>query len=197
MMNLKELKPPLIELPAGQTFYRVQLLRARPETVKTNGLLLAPAGTLSGRFCLPDQVAAYLADSADTALFESQFRRDTKSRSLSDLRKRALLQFTTIQALRLVDLRSLAEPYPLLLSLRIEQTQALALDCWKGGLQGLVYASAQHMQHACICLFPSGIAALKRQQQWPLVKPGTRQLLHTVVDAARRSGVPMLPDEAP
>lgn len=91
-MNLKELKPPLIELPAGQTFFRVQLLRARPGTVKTNGLLLPPAGVLSGRFCLPDQVTAYLADSADTALFESQFRRDAVSRSLGDLRKRALMQ---------------------------------------------------------------------------------------------------------
>lgn len=196
-MNLKELKPPLIELPAGLTFYRVQLLRARRGTVKSSGLLLPPAGVLSGRFCLPDQVTAYLADSADTALFESQFRRDTKSRSLGDLRKRGLLQFTTTQPLRLVDLRPLAEPYPLLLSLRIEQTQALALDCWKAGYQGLIYASAQHMQHACVCLFPSGIAVLRREHQWPLVKPGTRQLLHNVVDAVRRSGVPLLPDEVP
>lgn len=195
-MNLKELKPPLIELPAGQMFFRVQLLRARPDTVKTNGLLLPPAGVLSGRFCLPDQVTAYLADSADTALFESQFRRETKSRSLSDLRKRALLQFTTKQPMRLVDLRPLAEPYPLLLSLRIEQTQALALDCFQAGYQGLIYASAQHMQHSCICLFPEGIAALKRQQQWPLIKPGSQQLLREVVDAARRSGVPLLPDDA-
>lgn len=196
-MNLKELKPPLIELPFGQTFFRVQLLRARPGTVKSNGLLLPPAGVLSGRFCLPDQVTAYLADSADTALFESQFRRETKSRGLGDLRKRGLLQFSTTQPLRLVDLRPLAEPYPLLQSLRIEQTQALALDCWRAGHQGLVYASAQHMQHSCVCLFPEGIATLKRQLQWSLVKPGTRQLLHAVVDAARRSGVPLLPDEAP
>lgn len=194
-MNLKELKPPLIELPAGQTFFRVQLLRARPGTFKTNGLLLPPAGVLSGRFCLPDQVTAYLADSADTALFESQFRRETKSRNLDELRKRALLQVTTTQPLRLVDLRPLAEPYPLLLSLRIEQTQALANDCFKAGHQGLIYPSAQHLQHACVCLFPEGIAALKRQQQWPLVKPGTCQLLHAVVDAARRSGVPLLDEQ--
>jgi RES domain len=194
-MNLKELKPPLIELPAGQTFFRVQLLRARPGTVRSNGLLLPPAGVLSGRFCLPDQVTAYLADSAGTALFESLFRRETKSRSLGDLRQRALLQFTTTRPLRLVDLRPLAEPYPLLLSLRIEQTQALALDCFKAGHQGVIYASAQHLQHACVCLFPQGIAALRRQQQWPLVKPGSRQMLHAVVDAARRSGVPLLADE--
>lgn len=195
-MNLKELNPPLIELPAGQMFFRVQLLRSRRGTVKSNGLLLPPAGALSGRFCLPDQVTAYLADSADTALFESQFRRDTKSRSLSDLRKRVLLQVPTTGPLRLVDLRPLAEPYPLLLSLRIEQTQALARDCFKAGHLGLIYVSAQHTQHACVCLFPNGIAALKRQQQWPLVKPGTRQLLHTVVDAARRSGVPLLEGDA-
>lgn len=191
-MNLKDLKPPLIELPSGQTFFRVQLLRARPGTVKANGLLLPPSGALSGRFCLPDQVTAYLADSADTALFESQFRRDTQSRSLVDLRKRALLQFTTTRSLRLVDLRPLAEPYPLLLSLRIEQTQRLALDCFKAAHEGLIYASTQHMHHACVCLFPAGIASLKRQQQRPLVKTGTRQLLHAVVDAARRSGVPLM-----
>lgn len=195
-MNLKELNPPLTELPAGQTFFRVQLLRARAGSVKANGLLLPPAGVLSGRFCLPEQVTAYLADSADTALFESLFRRDTKSRSLADLRQRALLQFTTIKPLRLVDLRPLAEPYPLLQSIRIAQTQALAADCFKADHHGLVYASAQHPQHACVALFPHGIAALRRTQQWPLVKPGTRQLLHTVVDAARRSGVPLLDHDA-
>jgi hypothetical protein len=194
-MNLKELNPPLTELPAGQTFFRVQLLRARPGSVKLNGLLLPPAGVLSGRFCLPNQVTAYLADSADTALFESLFRRDTKSRSLADLRQRALLQFTTTQPLRLVDLRPLAEPYPLLQSLRIAQTQALARDCFKAGHHGLVYASAQHPQHACVCLFPEGMASLRRTQSWPLVKPGTRQLLRNVVDAARRSGVPLLSDD--
>ena len=195
-MNLKDLNPPLTELPAGQTFFRVQLLRARPGSVKLNGLLLPPAGVLSGRFCLSDQVTAYLADSADTALFESQFRRDSVSRSLAELRKRALLQITSTQPLRLVDLRPLAEPYPLLQSLRIAQTQALARDCFKAGHHGLVYASAQHPQHACVALFPDGIAALRRTQQWPLVKPGTRQLLRAVVDAARRSGVPLLDDGA-
>lgn len=53
------------------------------------------------------------------------------------------------------------------------------------------------MQHACVCIFPSGIAVLKREHQWLLVKPGTRQLLHNLADAVRRSGVPLLPDELP
>lgn len=191
-MNLKDLKPPLIELPAGQTFFRVQLLRARRGTVKTNGLLLAPAGTLSGRFCLPDQVTAYLADSVDTALFESRFRRDTKIRRLEEFQKRALARFVTTSSLRLLDLRQLAESYPLLQSLRYEQTQALAFESFNAGHQGVIYASAQQAEHACICLFPSGIVALKREQQQPLVKPGTRRLLHVVLDAARRSGVPLM-----
>lgn len=195
-MNLKDLKPPLIELPAGQTFFRVQLLRARLGTVKTNGLLLAPAGTLSGRFCLPDQVTAYLADSADTALFESRFRRDTKIRCLEEFQKRALARFVTTSSLRLLDLRQLAESYPLLQSLRYEQTQALAFESFNAGHQGVIYASAQQAEHACICLFPSGIVALKRQQQQPLVKPGTRRLLHVVLDAARRSGVPLIDVDA-
>lgn len=195
-MNLKDLKPPLIELPAGQTFFRVQLLRARRGTVKTNGLLLAPAGTLSGRFCLPDQVTAYLADSADTALFESRFRRDTKIRCLEEFQKRALARFVTTSSLRLLDLRQLAESYPLLQSLRYEQTQALAFESFNAGHQGVIYASAQQAEHACICLFPSGIVALKRQQQQPLVKPGTRRLLHVVLDAARRSGVPLIDVDA-
>ncbi len=194
-MNLKDLKPPLIELPAGQIFYRVQLLRARPGSIRVNSLLLPPAGVLSGRFCLPNQTTAYLADSADTALFESQFRRDTTSRSLSDLRRRALLRFTTTGPLRLVDLRPLAEPYPLLQSLRTAQTQVIGQESFEAGYQGLVYASAQHPQHACVCLFSDGIQVLKRQQQWPLVQPGTRQLLQLVVDAARRSGVPLLGDD--
>lgn len=195
-MNLKDLKPPLIELPAGQTFFRVQLLRARRGTVKTNGLLLAPAGTLSGRFCLPDQVTAYLADSVDTALFESRFRRDTKIRCLEEFQKRALARFVTTSSLRLLDLRHLAESYPLLQSLRYEQTQALAFESFNAGHQGVIYASAQQAEHACICLFPSGILALKRQQQQPLVKPGTRRLLHVVLDAARRSGVPLIDVDA-
>lgn len=194
-MNLRELNPPLIELPAGQTFFRVQLLRARRDSAKVGALVLAPAGALSGRFCLTDQPTAYLADSAATALFESQFRRDTVSRSLADLGKRALLQFATTQPLRLVDLRSLAEPYPVLQSLRIAQTQALARQVFEAGHHGLLYASAQHPQHACVCLFPEGMARLKRTQQWPLVQQGTRRLLHTVVDAARRAGVPLLGDD--
>ena len=132
----------------------------------------------------------------DTALFESRFRRDTKIRCLEEFQKRALARFVTTSSLRLLDLRHLAESYPLLQSLRYEQTQALAFESFNAGHQGVIYASAQQAEHACICLFPSGILALKRQQQQPLVKPGTRRLLHVVLDAARRSGVPLIDVDA-
>jgi hypothetical protein len=52
--------------------------------------------------------------------------------------------------------------------------------------------------HACIALFASGLAQVKKVVYLPLVKPGTRQLLTCVTDAARRSGVPLMdvPDSA-
>lgn len=191
-MNLKEINPPIIELPAGQTFFRIQLLRARTSSVKFNGVLLAPAGLLSGRFCLSTHATAYFADSPDTALFESRFRRETKIETMDALRKRALAQFITRAPLRLADLRQLAEQYPVLQSSRYRQTQSLAQECLQAGYQGLIYASAQHTEHDCLCLFPSGIAAIRRTHQLPLVQPGTRRLLLAVEDAARRSGVPLM-----
>lgn len=60
-MNLKELNPPLTERPAGQTFFRVQLLRARPGSVTLRGLLLhtvVDAARRSGVPLLCDEATA-------------------------------------------------------------------------------------------------------------------------------------------
>ncbi|PUE49317.1 hypothetical protein B9Z47_07550 [Limnohabitans sp. 2KL-1] len=67
----------------------MQLTRARKTNVRINGLLLAPAGLQSGRFCLPSEATAYLADSEHTALYESIFRRDVHSRSLDELARKS------------------------------------------------------------------------------------------------------------
>ncbi len=107
-MKFNELHPPILELAPGQCFHRVQLPRARKTSVRINGLLLAPTGLQTGRFCLHSEATAYFADSEHTALFES------------------------------------------------------------------------------------GIAQMKKVGSLPLVKPGTRQLLSCVTDAARRSGVPLI-----
>jgi hypothetical protein len=100
--------------------------------------------------------------------------------------------FITKGRLRLSDVRALAEPYPVLQAQRIAITQAFAQACRAKQLDGIVYASAQHPQHACIALFASGMAQVKKVASLPLVKPGTRQLLTYVTDAARRSGVPLM-----
>jgi hypothetical protein len=111
-MKFKDLHPPILELAPGQTFHRVQLTRARKTSVRINGLLLAPTGLKSGRFCLQSEPTAYLADSEHTALYESIFRRDVHSRSLDELARKSLVTFTTKGRLRLADVRALAEPYP-------------------------------------------------------------------------------------
>ena len=139
-MKFNELHPPILELAPGQCFHRVQLTRARKTSVRINGLLLAPTGLQTGRFCLPSEATAYLADSEHTALYESVFRRDVHSRSLDDLARRSLVQFLTKGRLRLADLRALAEPYPVLQAQRIAITQAFAQECRAQHLDGVVYA---------------------------------------------------------
>lgn len=192
-MKLKELNPPIIQLPANQVFHRIQLLRPRKTSIKINGLLLAPAGLLASRFDLVGEPTAYLADSPETALYESLFRREVKSLSIDELKRRSLATFHSTRTLLLADLSSLSEPYPLLQATRIGITQALAQELRDQAADGVIYASAQHPQHSCICLFESGARALKRVSELALSHPGTDRLLTVVVEAARRSGVPLLP----
>jgi hypothetical protein len=159
--------------------------------VQLNGLSMPPVGLMYGRFCLPNEAVAYLADSPETALYESLLRRETTSRSLTELRRRNLVEFVTTGPLRLADLRSMAEPYPVLQSLRVTQTQELAADCRAMALHGVAYASAQHPNHTCIALFQSGIAKLIKRNSQRLVKVGTNRLLQVLQVALWCSQVPL------
>ena len=188
-MKFKDLNPPVIELPFPFVLHRVQLVRSRPDSLQMNGLSLPPVGLMHGRFCLSNEPVAYLADSPETALYESLLRRETVSRSLSDLRRRCLAEFVTTGTLRLADLRVLAEEYPVLQSLRVSQTQELAAECRAMALDGVVYGSAQHPQHFCIALFHSGIGQLSKRGSQRLVKQGTNRLLRVLQTALWRSGV--------
>lgn len=192
-MNLNDLNPPLIELPEHQVWHRIQRKRARSDSVRVRGFILAPAGTLSGRFDLKDEAAAYLADGELTALYESVFRREARSCSLDRLKERMLTSFRTISRLRLVDLRGLEERFPVLQSLRYESTQAFAADCRQSDAHGILYASAQHPNHGCVCLFEAGIARMVRTASNPLVQPGTGRLHRSVALAARGSQMPVVP----
>lgn len=190
-MKFKDLNPPILELPPLNVFHRVQLLRRRATSLQINGLFMPPVGLMHGRFCLPNEPVAYLADSEETALYESLLRRETVSRSLSELRRKCLVEVVTTDALRLADLLGLAEPYPLLQSLRVAQTQELAASCRAIGLDGVFYASAQHPQHNCLAVFQSGIARLRKRRVQQLVKPGSSRLLQVMHSALWRSGVPL------
>ena len=116
-MTLALKKIPTTESPVGLVFHRVQLTKARSDSVKINRMFLPPAGIKAGRFCLQHGISAYLADSSETALYEAIFRRELKtSVALEVLRLKSLASFETKKALKLVDIRGFEEKYPFLQS---------------------------------------------------------------------------------
>jgi RES domain len=191
-MKLHELNPPVIEIPKQARWYRIQRLKALKGSVRINGFVLAPSGLLANRFDLQSQATAYVADSAETALYESLFRREARSCTMESLNQRALVTFETTHSMRIADLRGHEEPFPVLQSLRYEDTQQLAQDCWHQGLQGVLYASAQHPHHSCLCLFAKAITSMRRLTVTPLVAPHSNRLHKAVVNAAHGSRVPLL-----
>jgi hypothetical protein len=186
--------PPILEVPARQVWYRVQRKTARKDSVRHKGYVLAPPGGLAGRFDLANEATAYMADSPETALYESLFRREVRSCHVGRIEQRALLSFETQASLRLVDLRGLEEHYPVLQSMRYETSQAFAAACRQQGLHGVLYASAQHPSHSCVCLFLTGVDRTKKVTAVPLAQPGTGLLHKAVILAARGSQVPILRD---
>ncbi|MDM0117947.1 RES family NAD+ phosphorylase [Variovorax sp. J22R133] len=164
--------------------YAGQRTRAISGSVRLNGHVLPPTGLMTGRFDLADEPTTYLADSEDTSMYEAVFRRDVHSVRLQRLKQRFLATFETIRRLRVADLRGLEEEHPVLQSARYLYTQEFALDCRRRGLGGILYASAQHANHGCICLFKSGISKMDRLAVTPLVS-SSQQLHRAVVRAAR------------
>ena len=153
---------------------------------------MAPTGGLTGRFDLADEPAAYLADSSETALYESVFRREVRSCHWDRLLERTMVTFETRASLHLADLRRLEERYPVLQSIRYEISQKFAQDCRQQNLQGILYASPQHPHHSCVCLFKSGIEQTKKLTAFALVEPGSGNLLKSAANAARGSQVPIV-----
>ena len=191
-MNFKDLDPPIVEIPAHQTWHRLQRTSARRNSVRFNGYVLAPPGGLAGRFDLADEATAYLADSPETALYESLFRREVRSCHWDQLVQRSLVSFDGRAGLRLADLRGLEERYPVLQSMRYETSQKFAQDCRQQELHGILYASAQHPHHSCVCLFKAGMERTKKVTTFALVEPGSSNLLKSVANAARGSQVPIV-----
>ncbi|MDP9882232.1 uroporphyrinogen-III synthase [Variovorax boronicumulans] len=97
-MNFNNFELPYVELPAQQSWYRIQRTRALPVSERVNGFILAPAGVLNGRFDLVDDVTAYLADTVETALYETRFRREAFACSLAQLREYSAVCFKSVSA---------------------------------------------------------------------------------------------------
>ncbi|MDW5442044.1 RES family NAD+ phosphorylase [Polaromonas sp. SM01] len=194
-MNFHDFHPPIIEIPAHQGWHRVQRKTARRDSVRLKGYVLAPPGVLAGRFDLADEPTAYLADSPETALYESLFRREVRSCSWGRIEQRMLVGFETQAYLRLADLRGLEERYPVLQSMRYETSQTFAQDCRRQDLHGILYASAQHPSHGCLCLFKAGIERTRKTSSIALVQQGVEVLHKAVVAAARGSQVPIIREE--
>lgn len=180
---------PIIELPASQTWYRIQRLNPLPQSLRLNGYTLPPPGIPVNRFDLTGHPVAYLADSALTALYEAVFRRETTGRSLDYLRVRALAKFRSVERIRLADLRGQEEEAPFLVSGRYQATQLLAAQFFEDGLDGIMYGSAQHPYHYCVCLFSPGMAKTKCSRKLPLVNPKTGVPLTVAIDAAEGARV--------
>ena len=118
--HLLSFAPPILEIPAHQIGHRVQRATPRRGSVRFKGFVLAPTGGLTGRFDLADEPTAYLADSPETALYESVFRREVRGCHWDRLLERAMVTFETRASVHLADLRGLEERYPALQSLRYE-----------------------------------------------------------------------------
>ena len=190
--HLLSFAPPTLEIPAPQIWHRVQRATARRGSVRLKGYVLAPKGGLTGRYDLADEPAAYLADSPETALYKSVFRREVRSYHWDRLLERTMVTFETRASVHLADLRGLEERYPVLQSLRYEVSQKFAHDCRQQDLHGILYASAQHPHHSCVCLFKSAIEQTKKLTAFALVEPGTGHLLKSAANAARGSQVPIV-----
>ena len=82
----------------------------------------------------------------------------------------------------------------MLQSMRFETSQKLAQDCRQQDLHCILYASAQHPHHSCVCLFKAGMDRTKKTTTFRLVAPVTENLLKPVIKAALGSRIPIIRD---
>lgn len=184
---------PSLELAAPTVLYRVQLIRARPGSVRRGRVLLPPSNLLNGRFDVVGVPVAYFAEAPETAIYESLCRREATGVSVSTASLRTLLCLQTALPFHLLDLRPHAASWPVLQSLRIRHTQELAAEAFAQGYSGLVYCSAQQLGMNCFALFGERLASLRTVWSQRLIEPGTTNLHTSLASALRGSQVPLVP----
>jgi len=195
-MKLADLQyVPHFDLLAPQALFRVQHSRASAGTVKVGNrlLLLPPSHLLSGRFDIAGQPVAYFAERPETAVYEVVCRREAKGVSMALMAKRSLLSVQTSAKITLLDLRPHTTTWPVLQSLRFDQTQALAAQAFDHGFSGIVYRSAQQYGMDCFALWGTALTVLQRVSLEPLVEPATGNLHGALAMGLAGSLVPLLP----
>jgi hypothetical protein len=186
---------PHFDLLAPQLLFRVQHSSARAGTVKIGSrlLLLPPSNLLSGRFDIVGQPVAYFAERSETAIYEAICRREAIGVSYALTAKRSLLSVQTTAKLSLLDLRPHVSSWPVLHSLRFDQTQALAAEAHAAGFSGIVYKSAQQHDKDCFALWGQALATLRRISLESLVESGSGNLHVALATALNGSQLPLLP----
>lgn len=193
-MRLAELEHAVdFTLPVPLILHRVQRLKPRRGTAIVGPLRLAPRGTLSGRFDLPDDEVGYFAESGETAVYEALARREATTLSLDIIAKRALLALQTTEPLRLLDLRFHASAWPVLQSTRYQSTRGLSLDARDMGYQGIVYRSAQQYGSDCYAIFGAEAMETLRLQSRAALVNSAGAIHRTVAGAIRGSQIPLTP----
>jgi hypothetical protein len=186
---------PTVELPSGIELFRIQYKSANKNSKRINRHILPSPEIIpdNTRFGLDGQNVAYYGGSELTALYETYFRREqNKSISKDILKKRNLIVFKSKSNLRLLDLRGMAADYPFLYSMRYEKTKEISQKCFDAGYDGIIYMSAQHVNHDCYCLYERGMRKLKAIEELPLIDPISDNYLYSIYEASTSSGVLIL-----
>ena len=136
---------------------------------------------------------AYFAERPETALYEAICRREAVGVSYAMMAKRSLLSVQATANLPLLDLRPHASSWPVLHSLRFDQTQALAAEAHAAGFLGVVYKSAQQYDNDCFALWGQALRALHRMSVERLVESGSGNLHVALTAALKGSRLPLLP----
>ncbi|WP_085314827.1 RES family NAD+ phosphorylase [Derxia lacustris] len=190
--DLKSLS--ITTFPAGQMLARIQRRHATDGSSRVNGLFLPPIDDQpKGRFDLAHKPSCYLAETAETAVYEALARREASHLALATLKDRELVTVKTLRALAVADLRPHARPYPVLQSLRYAETQELALSIHNQGCDGILYRSAQQAGADCWVLFGDAIRACKVTRRALLAEPVTGGLHRVIVEALHGSRIPLVP----
>jgi hypothetical protein len=149
-------------LPAATNLYRVQRPATGASGHAVGSVRLPPSPARRGRFDLAARHVAAFALDAETAVYETFARSNSRAVSLSLLGAREMLNVQTTVDVPVLDARPHVHGWPFVTAARYAATQDEADEAdTVHRLFGVLYASAQRQGAHCVALFdkPLGAAA--------------------------------------